>query len=104
MKKTQSEIKYFYREEVDEEDGKFRHLTIAYIYDFITSTVKYGASMFRKDRENEPFIKSKHRETALGRLLKRPVSLEYKSEHYWEIENHIRDSIRTEGVKGKRID
>jgi len=94
-------MRYFYRRETSA-SGVERVFTVAYIHDRHTGETQYGAAVFRRDSPSETFIKSEHRQTASGRLSKCPVSLTVKTETANELEQAIRDSIRSVGVRGPR--
>ena len=94
-------MKFFYVDEVSK-SGVYRMFTVAYEHNRDTGATSYGASVFRRDRANEMFIKAKHRMTASSRLELRPVSFNVKSEHPRDVELAIREKIRVDGVKGPR--
>lgn len=98
--------RYFYRHELPRPNspaGSERRFTVAYRYNPETGVVNYGASVFRKVSPNESFVKRAHRATAEGRLNTRPQKLNVSGSTFPEIENEIRDAIRTLGVGGDRI-
>lgn len=94
-------VRYFYRTEIDDA-GVERIFTVAYTYSFVTGEAQYGATVFRRRAgEKVTFIKAPHRQTALARLTIRPVYLNIPADSYLEVENRIREAIRTYGVRGK---
>jgi hypothetical protein len=95
-----SVVRYFYRRE--NSGGVSRVFTVAYTYDRATNQATYGASVFRQDQPSESFVKAHHRHTADQRRLKCPVNLQIPDGSWAQIEDSIRDSIRSYGVKGNR--
>lgn len=93
--------RYFYRREVSG-SGIERVFTVAYTHDCETGETHYGASVFRQDKRNEYFVKSKHRQTASGRFEKCPVTFNVHADHLSGVEDAIRESIRQVGVSGER--
>ena len=93
--------RYFYRRETSG-TGVERVFTVAYTYDRETGHAQYGAAVFRRDRPSESFVKAEHRKTAAGRYEKCPVSLTVRATHLSEVEDAIRESIRSVGVRGDR--
>jgi hypothetical protein len=91
-------IRYFYRAETSP-SGVERRFSIAYLHDRATGDTRYGASVFRRDSRSEAWIKRAHRATALGRLTKSPVKINVVAESANEVENAIRDAIKTHGVR-----
>jgi len=94
-------VRYFYRRETAA--GINRVFTVAYTHDRDTGSTEYGASVFRQERANEPFVKAHHRHTAEQRRVKCPVRVAVSGATWTEIEDAIRDSIRVNGVKGDRV-
>lgn len=84
----------------------YRVFTITYLYDRANKVLSYGASVYRDEGEpRRAFDKKKHRETALGRLNKRPVIVPNveDSSSLSEFHEKIRSFIYKKGVKGVRL-
>lgn len=96
-------VRYFYRTEVN---GKIeRRITVAYTHDRETGATEYGATIFRRPvgDNSQVFEKAPHRNTALGRLQKRPVRVNLTpGKHFDIIEDEIRELVRDRGVRGDR--
>jgi hypothetical protein len=107
-------VRFFYRKESGElwpdnhGDGtETRNLAFAYTYNQDTGTVQYGASVHRGiDPAHEPFQRGPHRQTAMGRLVRRPVTLRVApNTRFSDVEEEIRDAMQDgAGVRGRRLD
>jgi hypothetical protein len=93
-------VRYFYRRESSA--GVQRIFTVAYTYDRETGQARYGASVFRQEKPNEPFVKAHHRHTAEQRRVKCPVTVSVTDGSWQQIEDSVRNAIRVHGVKGDR--
>ena len=58
-----------------------RIITIAYRFTDDNFGVEFAGSIFRKDYAQEEFIRKWHNETALGRLITRPLHTRYNFSH-----------------------
>lgn len=104
-------IRHFYRKEpgVDWPDSQghateTRTITFAYAYNQETGVVQYGASVHRDCDPSVPFVRASHRNTAIARLLKRPVTIRVPPHsRYSSVEEAIRDAMRDHGVRGERL-
>ena len=91
---------YFYFRE-DKKQGLNRIITVCYMFNEETNDLTYGASIYKKDKIKDTFVKRKHRETAMSRFTKYPITVQMdKSKLFkakeWQI--NIRKLLFTNGV------
>lgn len=65
---------YFYVRE-NKKNGQNRIITFCYLLDKETNVLKYGATIFKKEKPKDCFCKKTHRKTALERFEKCPVTV-----------------------------
>ena len=74
---------YFYIHE-KKEHGKNRIITFCYLYNKETKMLKYGATIFKKEKPKDCFCKKTHRKTALDRFEKYPVIVDTSQMNLFE--------------------
>lgn len=83
------------------QEKRFIAVAMSYTPD---GTVKYGASIFRRDAKNEAIVKKNLRETARGRLEKRPIVFKLQNTNtfsYKDVVTEVRKTIHRQGVSSK---
>ena len=105
------QARFFYRTESGElwvdtqgEPTETRRLTFAYTFNQETGQVQYAASVHRDSDPSVPYCRVPHRDTAIGRLVKRPVVIAVDpGSRYSQVEEAIRDAMYDNGVRGPRL-
>lgn len=83
-----------------------RVVTVKYEYDRDSKTLRYGATIFRREHPKDNFTKKDHRQTAIDRFTKRPVVLsnfEDNEKTIPDFHKKIRKQLFEHKVKGNRI-
>ena len=105
------QARFFYRTESGDlwldnqgQPTEKRRLTFAYTFNQETGRVQYAASVHRDSDVRLPYCRIPHRETAMGRLVKRPVVIKVAPDaRYAQVEEAIRDAMYDLGVRGPRL-
>jgi hypothetical protein len=81
-----------------------RRITIVYTCND-DGIVRYGASIFKKEKPSDSYSKKGHRHTAMARFLKKPVEVELKNTSDQDyVENKLRSCLFKYGVKAHAIE
>lgn len=98
-------VKRTFRDKKLNGTGVHRIATITYEYNRPNKKLKYGASMFKYDKEDDKFNKRFHNHTAEKRLEKRPVVVDdfEDTDTLKTFHEKIRNLLYSYGVKGERV-